>query len=488
MKRRWFIILIFSIVLLLTSVPISCNERDMSTSHPESRKGSVGITDVLVDGKNCRSAHITTRPHNRKVLYHEPSRIWFIFYGTGHWIENLGEAGLKKEKIMWRASNDGQTFSSPISAVVGNGHSSSTDVLLVGDLIYLIQSRFGYWRSKEDIPALLNGNPIWHPSRIDREKPNYYSPYEVFPFCIADKRLVAGKAVVALPGDAHIGHIGPHYGSITRDTNGYLWIAARVLIKANGNLATWVSRSTRPDDISTWRPHTVLFESAGPGTHAPQILALDKGYVACVIFTKYEQITAVYIYNPDQQSWSDRQIIGRGYKSKRACAVFDSNSERLHVVYTDEEGDARHRVLSKPYADVNWSPPLSEFGVLVARKAGVTKGDDDLTLSIDLSKKPAPLALVHRGPDHRLHLRYYDGKNWLSKDVKIGLQDRAMSCDEASAVVDFTHGLGVLYWCQWKDPKVRKLKDSIGQLRFTLVKDVAALFFNNKSYEIEKSP
>jgi len=28
-----------------------------------------GVTDVLIDGENCRGAHITTRPHNREVVY-----------------------------------------------------------------------------------------------------------------------------------------------------------------------------------------------------------------------------------------------------------------------------------------------------------------------------------------------------------------------------------------------------------------------------------
>jgi hypothetical protein len=132
--------------------------------------------------------------------------------------------------------------------------------------------------------------------------------------------------------------------------------------------------------------------------------------------------------------------------------------------------------LIAPYASENWSPPLDEPGALVAEKAGANQGDDDLSLSANLSKNPAPLALIHRGPDLRLHLRYYDGKNWLPKDVKVGLQDAAWSCDEASAVVDFSHGLGFVYWCQWKDPEVREQKDGIGQLRFCLVKDVAALF------------
>jgi len=435
-----------------------------------------GVTDVLVDGENCRGAHVTTRPHNRKVIYHAPSETWFVFHGTGHWIDKLGDAGLEREMIAWRSYRDGEAFSGLESAVIGNGHSSSADVLIVDDRIYLSHARFGYWRSKEGIPALVDGKPIWHRDRINPDKPNFHSPYEIFPFDVVGDRLVAGKEVEALPGDKHVGHAGPHYGSITRDTNGYLWTAARALAK--GHLATWVARTSRPGDISDWETYTILFKSAGPGTHAPQIVALDEGYIACVLFTKYEKRTAVYPYDPGSQAWGEPHIIGKGYESKRACAVFDPGSRRLHVVYTDSVGDARHRALSAPYGSGDWSPSLDEQGNLVAEKAGANRGDDDLSLSANLSENPASLALVHRGPDLRLHLKYYDGERWSPKDVKIGLQDPDWNCDEASVVVNFSHGLGFVYWCQWKDAKVREQNNAIGQLRFCLIEDVAALFMD----------
>ena len=306
----------------------------------------------------------------------------------------------------------------------------------------------------------------------------FFVPYEVFLFDIIDGQLVAGKEAEALPGDAHVGHAGPHYGSITRDTNGYLWVTARAQSPQHGFLATWVSRTIRPDDITAWEPHHVLFKSSGPGTHAPQIIALDEGRVACVLFVKHEKMTVVYLYDPNSRTWDEPHIIGKGYQSKRACAVFDPGSRRIHVVYTDAVGDACHRALTAPYGPSDWSPLLDAPGTLVAEKAGANKGDDDLSLSVNPSQNPAPLALVHRGPDLRLHLRYYDGKNWSPKDVKIGLQDEAWNCDESSVVADFSHGLGFVYWRQWKDPKVREEKDGIGQLRFCLVKDVAALFVN----------
>lgn len=441
-----------------------------------SKAGSAGVTDVLVDGKNCRGAHVSTRPHNRKVVYHKPSKTWFVFHGTGHWIDKYGDEELEKEMIAWRASKDGKAFSELEPAVVGNGHSSSTDVLLVGNSIYVSAARFGYWRSKERIPALDDGKPIWHRDRINKTKPNFYSPYEVFPFDIADGKLIAGKEAEALPGDKHVGHAGPHYGSMIRDTNGYLWVAARTPMTPGKGLATWVARTTRPDDITAWQPHTILFESAGGGTHAPQIIALDQGHVACVLFTKYEKRTSVYLYDRAAQTWGQPHILCEAFQSKRASAVFDPGSRRLHVIYTDSVGDARHRALAAPYTRENWSPSLDEPGTLVAKEAGANQGDDDLSLSANLSKNPAPLALVHRGPDLRLHLRYYDGKSWLPNDVEIGLQDDAMTCDEASAVADFSNGLGFVYWCRWKDKELEKQKDAIGHLRFCLVKDVTALF------------
>jgi len=112
----------------------------------------------------------------------------------------------------------------------------------------------------------------------------------------------------------------------------------------------------------------------------------------------------------------------------------------------------------------------------VAEKAGANKGDDDLSLAAGISMNPASLALVHHGPDLYLHLRYYDGVEWSPKDVRVGLQLPEWSCDEASAVADFSHGLGFVYWCQLRDEMRRKEKDGIGQSRFCLIRDVAAFF------------
>jgi hypothetical protein len=435
-----------------------------------------GVSDAQVDGENCRDYHLTTRPHNRKVVYYAPGRSWFVFYGLGRWQDRLGPAGYAKHVIVWRQSRDGTNFSALTPAVAGNGHSSSTDVILTGNRIYVLGYRRNYWQEKAGYLGLTVKEIAQRTGNASFSKPAYYMPGEVFRFDIAGEKLAEAGLGVALPGDAHVGTEGPFYGSITRDTNGHLWVAARATATSNGSFATWVARSKRPDDLREWEPHKVLFTSGTPGTHAPQVIALDGGRVACVLFVKPELMTMVFLYDPASGTWKEPHILGKGYESKRASAVFDPGSRRMHVVYTDEAGVARHRFWAAPYSVASWSPALDKPGVLVAEQAGTNPGDDDLSLSANLSRKPAPLALLHRGPDQHLHLKYYDGKNWSPKDVQVGLQDPTISCDEVSAVADFSHGLGFAYYCMWKDAATRKAKDWRGQVRFGLVKDVAALF------------
>ena len=203
----------------------------VSVTAPEASEPAAGLADaidVLVDGEHCRGAHVTTRPHNRKLVYHAPTGTWFVFHGTGHWSEVQKEDhAYAKEVIAWRSSKDGGTTWSKLRpAIVGNGHSSSADVLLLRDRIFVTETRWAYWRRKAGIPWLESGKAFYHRSTPD--KPMFYVPFEVFPFVIDGTGLVPGQPTEALPGDKHVAHAGPHYGSMTRDTEGYFWVAARL--------------------------------------------------------------------------------------------------------------------------------------------------------------------------------------------------------------------------------------------------------------------
>ena len=57
------------------------------------------MTDTLVDGTSCRGWHVSTRPHNRKVVFHSPSNSWFIFPGTGAWADKMGDGANNGEFV-----------------------------------------------------------------------------------------------------------------------------------------------------------------------------------------------------------------------------------------------------------------------------------------------------------------------------------------------------------------------------------------------------
>ncbi|MBW7997415.1 MAG: hypothetical protein FVQ81_12745 [Candidatus Glassbacteria bacterium] len=434
------------------------------------------IFDTLVDSTHCRSAHITTRPHNRKVVYHQPTGRWFLFYGTGDWDDTDESSGADKELIAWRSTTDGFSFSPHRTAVHGNGHSSSVDVILAGDSLYLTEARFGYWMQRAGYQEVEDSVQWFSKERMNPDGPNFFSPLEIFSFAVADDSLVLTGRAEALTGDAHFGHAGPHYSSLTTDSDGYFWVAARAQTAEYGIYQTWVARSSEPVDISAWEPFDSVYLSPGQGTLAPQIIGLDQGKVSLVLFSQAANGLFHLGYDPASGSWSEPLKIGSSYKSKRASAVFDPGSRRLHVVYTDSTFALRHRWLAAPYADENWYPPLSEAGNLVSTIAGADTGDDDLSLSVNPGTNPATLALLHRGPDEYLRLRYYDGREWIKKEINVGANDQELSCDEVSAVADFSQGLAFVYWCRWRSPSTAGRRNKIGCVRFGLIKDVAGLF------------
>ena len=106
-----------------------------------------------MDGTNCRGWHVSTRPHNRKVVYHAPSKSWFVFHGTGAWADKTGNQDFSREIVAWRRSEDGVRFTPLAQATSGNGHSSSVDAVLAGDRIYLTAARFSYCGRKRASPG-----------------------------------------------------------------------------------------------------------------------------------------------------------------------------------------------------------------------------------------------------------------------------------------------------------------------------------------------
>jgi len=152
-------------------------------------------------------------------------------------------------------------------------------------------------------------------------------------------------------------------------------------------------------------------------------------------------IIAASIYNPDTGKWSPEVEVAMGHTTHRlrGVAEFDPGSKRLHLLYPDEQGDIRHKILSAPYGPDNWSPKAGEdiLGELVVKGT-----DDDLTIALDYSRSPATITLVYR-KDGMVYRKNYDGEKWLNNDTPLAHVTEHSA--ELSLNVDSSNKLGLLF-------------------------------------------
>ncbi len=392
---------------------------------------------VIIDNKNINHRHVTTRPHNRKVIYHQPSGYWFVFYGHGE----KDPDGVFR--ISWRSSKDGVNWSERRTLSEGNSHSSSLDVSVNGDCITLLLYRVQYYRKKAGIPEVINGEH-WA-KNIERD---FTLPYEIQQFTMNDGNLLPGPIHIAIPGSWNK---CTHYGSLTQDANGYFWVGARTVIDGEENpFQALVARSGRPNDISEWDKHVPLYRPNARGTVTVQVIALNDGMVFAIIYSKSDAKIFGSVYDPDTENWQKPYIIAEGSShSKRAVACFDPGTNRLHLVYVNNSNDLMHKILSMPYGLNSWKPGAGTgtSGVkIVSNVAAKPRVNDNISLSIDTSKKPAPLVVAYHKKTPHYFLRYYDGVKWKKKIFALGIHEPNQFADEISLIEDFKDRMGLVYY------------------------------------------
>jgi len=377
--------------------------------------------DVIVVGKG---AHMTTRPHNRHLIYHAGTDTWYAFVGTGKALDERGANALL-------TSRDGRTWKVQHLFCRGYGTSSSQDALLVGNKIFLL-----YWPVDwKKYDPRYGGTPIDAP--IEYKVREYFlgpSPGSTLRF--RDFTAIRGRFL----SERHF------YGSICRDSRGYFWIGTRCYSEQlKGVTRAFVTRSSHPDDLSTWQQPMEIGRRRGNSV-AVDLSALDDGKVIAINHyspfsrDRGEPVIAAAVYDP-QTGWSPEIVVARGNASHRlrGVAEFDPASKRLHLLYPDERGDIRHKILSAPYGPNDWSPKAGEDvpGRLVV--AGV---DDDISIALDYSKKPATITLVYR-KNGTVYRKDYDGQKWLENDTP--LVHVPQHSAELSLNLDASKKLGLLF-------------------------------------------
>ncbi|HDL01490.1 MAG TPA: hypothetical protein ENH23_04580 [candidate division Zixibacteria bacterium] len=391
---------------------------------------------VIVDNEHVQKNHVTTRPHNRKIIYDPSSGYWYVFYGHG----NKDADG--KYRISWRSSKDGVNWSDRHTLHEGNAHASSLDVLLSGDTITAMVFRPHYHRALSGVAELYDGKEWW-----DRPEDDFPMPYEIMQMKINNGDLSSGPIYTVIPGTTNA---FAHYGSLTRDTAGFFWVGARIVRDGEGNpFQAVVVRSEKAGDISAWQPYTSLFRASGKGTVTVQVIALDDGKVFTVIFSQSDIKVYGSLYDPEADQWESPYIIAEGNsKSKRAVAAFDPSTRRLHLIYINNASDLRHKILSYPYSKSDWLPNAGNTTAGIKIDSDVVtkiKRDNNFSLSIDTSRKPASLAVAyHKGTPH-YRMKRYDGEKW-GNAFLVGMQDPERIIDEISMIRDYSDKLGLIYY------------------------------------------
>lgn len=398
---------------------------------------SKGITPVILDDENFIGFHVTTRPHNRKVIYHATSGYWFVFYGHGR----KDPDGVFRTS--WRSSKDGINWSRRHTAYEGNAHSSSLDVLLSGNKITALIYRPQYHREKAGIPFLRDGK-LWYQRQDD-----FPLPYEIQQYRTDNGRLLSDTIYSVMRGSFF--NAFAHYGSLTQDSEGFFWVGARAVInKEKRPFQAWVARSSKENDISAWGPHHILFKASSKGTITVQVIALDDARVFAVIFSKSDAKVYGSLYDPSAGKWESPYVISEGNsRSKRAVTSFDPGTKRLHLVYINNSGALMHKILSTPYREQDWKPQAGNESrgiMIVSNVIAKPEKDDNISLSIDTSKTPAPLVVAYHKDTPHYYLRRYNGKAWEKKDFPIGIHKSNQYVDEISLIRDFSERLGLIYY------------------------------------------
>lgn len=361
--------------------------------------GKLGnAVDVLIVEKG---GHLTTRAHNRHLIYYPILGTWYAFIGTSKALHARGVNALftSQNGVVWKLEH---TFCK------GYGTSSSQDTILVGNKMYLL-----HWPNDwQAWDARYGGTPADVP--IEYRVRKYNLPSKIGDTStFIDYTAIHGRC----ESSNHF------YGSICRDTNGYFWVGSRCYTKGmKGITRAFATRSYRPNDISVWEQPALTGRRKGNSV-CPEMIPLENGQVIAVNhYSPFSEdqgkaIIAAALYNSNTEKWAPETEVAMGNVSKRlrGTAEFDPTSKRIHLVYPDEQGDIRHKILSAPYGPDNWSPKAGEK---IPGKLVVSGSDDDLSIALDYSKKPATITLVY-GKEGIVYRKDYKGEKWLKNDTPI---------------------------------------------------------------------
>lgn len=366
--------------------------------------------------------HSTTRQFQRKVFFSGDK--WVIFYTNG-------------QNSFYRTSIDGVTWSKARMIEEGVKYSSSIDIIFKDSFFYYFSS--------------LDEDPLPNRWKIVLYARKGFFNGEVIQWM--DLHKVFGD----ITGDESI-----FYSSASIDSDGFFWVASRRALPSGGPQNVIVTRSVKPLDVSGWTPRAVGLTNTDKKSMAPQIIGIGDSKTYLVAKATEKGKVFGNSYDGTKLGESD-SLIGKSSSvagdDKRMSMVFESTSisspGRIHLVFVDNNDHLRYRLLTAPYAEQNWNPPLERPGRLIGlNPSGRPAKSFTCVLAIDRSRQPAQLYLVYgetkfQGKDPReitgelRLLRYAEGR-WSDRSL---LLTQPGSTDNwyPSMIENADRKIGVLY-------------------------------------------
>jgi len=249
-----------------------------------------------------------------------------------------------------------------------------------------------------------------------------------------------------------------YYNDVKRDFSGRLHFSGRHYDGSFTNIF-WM-RAKNPYDNSAWESPVILLSgnTVTPRVDGHENIQLGGNEVYVIIRTatnninpslKPSNLGSFYGMHYNGKDWETVPTElgisdGIAGSDKRLSAIFDPNTDTIHLVYIDDNDNLYHKTLKTPYNSDDWTSSQ-----LIVNNAFCC------ILGIDTTVSPSRIALVYgdqlvtdpsdgRNCTGALYLKWFDGRSWEIENLLISEPGETYNW-YPNMIRDVSGDIGVMY-------------------------------------------
>lgn len=363
-------------------------------------RGAGGTDYIVTHSKidDTQDGHGTTRTTVRHVFYYHGQ--WYVFCGDH------------------RGGNPGTYYSFFVTSTDGVNWSARK----IGSGGGITGNRYGSTSVPET--PIVYGNTVYG-AYTDSSTNNLM----VRSGTLTDGNITWSAASVAAPGLVSPRETYAYYPDIMIETDGRLSMTVRHYYldgQSKAHLDPAYIVSTNPGDITSWQaPHGLMVLPSPQEADGHENIPLPGGKRVMIFRTRNSNQWVpgppgnFLAFHYDGSSWSAPVDLGNsdgiGGSDKRLCAMLDTGTGIVHLLYVEDSGtlwnnELRHRTLAPLYGLSDWSAPVT-----------IDTNVFTVTMGMDSSSTPGRIVAVygdHKANDGgRLHtgelyIKWFDGTRW----------------------------------------------------------------------------